>query len=207
MAEGAGDDRPAVAAGPDAIRHEMARTRAALTAGLDALRRRLFGTNPPPNPGARTIMVAKKKPATAKVTKSEAASKLASGPKKAPAKKSASAAGGGTASKAKAGTASKAKAGSTAKASAGAKSKGGSGAAAKNSRSTAARKKPARTTGVTTKTMEVLGDVAAGAAVGALAGAAQAAVEALGQDGKQYGGEAEVRVGTTAEAKKTKGGK
>ncbi len=77
MAQGPGDHPPAVAGSPEAIRQEMARTRAALSEGLAELKRRLFQSIEPRTTGDSTNM--------AKKTTAKAAPKKAA-PKKAAAK-------------------------------------------------------------------------------------------------------------------------
>jgi hypothetical protein len=76
MAEGRDDLPQTVTAEPEAIRQEMAQTRAALSEVLTTLKRRLFDTVPPSTTGETTTMAKSKKKPTAK-EKEQAASKLA----------------------------------------------------------------------------------------------------------------------------------
>jgi hypothetical protein len=176
---------------PEAIRAEMAETRAALSRKLGALKSLLFD-NPSPAQTEGTRPMPQKK-TKGRSTKSAKPARSAAATKKAPAKKSAAAR-----------TLTKGKTGAKKSAAARTLAKGGAGkatAAKAAPRKAAAKKKaPAKstTTVIARKAREVLADVAAGAAAGALHGAAAAAVPHIDQAASQ--------VERTAEQPPTPGG-
>lgn len=195
------DGRPDVGAGPAEIRTHMGETRDALAESLAALKQRLFSVPAPRSRGATTVAKTSKSRERERPSADDGAkrAKKSSGAAKSKSAGSKSAAGRSTASAAKKTGGSRTKAGAvaakrtTVKASA---AKGGSskGKASKGG-SSKARKTTRRRPTVTSKAVEVLGDVLAGAAAGAVVGAAQAAVEDLAPHG-ELGGPAPSGVGS-----------
>jgi hypothetical protein len=164
---------------PDAIRAEMAKTRADLTEKLETLRERVLGPAvPAPNQGVQVMAVKKK---------AGKAAKKGGAAKKAPTKKAAAKGGAKTAAKAKGGAA-KRTAGSAARQSAGKKAAVTRAAGTRKAGRASAKKAPSRkpakkttTSRIVAKAKEVLGDVLVGAAGGAIQGAAQAVVPQVHQ--------------------------
>jgi hypothetical protein len=160
---------------PDAIRAEMAKTRADLTEKLETLRERVLGPAvPAPNRGVQVMAVKKK---------AGGAAKKRGAAKKAPTKKAAAKGG----AKAKRGAAKKTPA-SASRRSAGKKAAVTRAAGTRKAGRASAKKAPARkparkptTTRIVEKAKEVLGDVLVGAAGGAIQGAAQAVVPQVHQ--------------------------
>ncbi len=146
---------------PEAIRDEMAKTRAALSRKLGALQERLLGTPHPARTGEPNVMVKKAKSGGAAKKPTAAKRKVAA--KATPAKKSA----------ARTTTKKKSAASRTLAKGAAAKTTARRKPAVKKAKSPA--KKSIGSKGVKT-VKEVLGDLAAGAAAGAVTGAAAAAV-------------------------------
>jgi hypothetical protein len=189
----AGESGGPVPADPAAIRAEMAKTRAALTRKLGALKGRLFGTPSPERRGDTTTMPQKKgksaSPAKKKLgVRAGATVKKAATAKKAPAAKAAAGARRATTAK-KAGAAKKAKkAGGTKTLSAKRATTSAKKAAAgkKGGQKTAARRK--KKSPVVAKAKEVLTGVLAGAVKGAAgAVATEAAKPPLPSQPEEHG--------------------
>jgi hypothetical protein len=156
---------------PEAIRDEMAQTRAALSRKLGALQDLLLGTPHPARTGEPEAM--------AKKTKAGGAAKKPSKPSAAKTKVKKSSAAKASAAR----TLPKAKAGT--KKSAAGRTLAKKSAAKTTAKKVTAKKAPAKKKSVrskvVTKVKEVLGDLAAGAAAGAVSGAAAAAAPHIGQ--------------------------